>query len=156
MLTRTHLHIAPLARLGREMDRLFESMISGEPGRSPFGAATQSVSTPLNLWEDDESLYAETELPGVNLEDIAIHVADDLLTIKGIRTIARAEGARLLRRERGSGRFERNVHLPSGVDVEAVEATLNNGVLTVTLPKIKAPVPRKIEVKVLTDESGGA
>ena len=68
---------------------------------------------------------------------------------KGSREVAIPDGAKVLRRERGSGTFERKTALPVEVDVDQVEATLRDGVLTVKLPKVAARRPRKVEIKAL-------
>ena len=58
-----------------------------------------------------------------------------------------AEGVTFHRRERGVGKFSRVLHLPVEIDADKVKATLWHGVLTITLPKAQAVLPRKIEVQ---------
>lgn len=130
-----------LMHLRTEMDRLMDDVL-GRQGlqRTPSYPA-------LNLWEQDQELVAEAELPGVRQEDLEISVVGAELTIKGRRPEFTDNGLTLHRRERGSGEFVRVVRLPVEIDAEKVQATLNDGVLRITLPKAEAVRPKKIEVK---------
>jgi len=150
MLTRARRSTTdPFVALTGEMDRLFESMFSWPPRLHVTEAQARWFSAPLNLWEDDQNVYAETELPGVKMDDLEILVTGDELRIKGKREIDLPKDARVLRCERGSGSFERMTNLPSEIDVDKVEASMRDGVLTVTLPKVEARRPRKVAVKAL-------
>ena len=128
-----------------EVDRLFTDVF----GASPVAAVAGRVGgfPALNVWEDAEHVRIEAELPGLKLSDIEVVVDDHDLTIKGNRQVAAVEGVSFHRRERGVGAFSRTVRLPVAIDAEHVEATLNHGVLQVTLPKAPEARPRKIEVK---------
>jgi HSP20 family protein len=76
-----------------------------------------------------------------------VQVHGDELTISGQRGDTRGDQATFHRRERGSGRFRRSIGLPIPIDAERVEATLKDGVLTLTLPKSQSAKPRKIDVR---------
>jgi HSP20 family protein len=103
---------------------------------------------PVNLWEDDNFVYAEAELPGLKLPDLEITVsADNQLTLKGKREPAAPEKAEWHRQERGFGKFEKTIGLPVSVDASKVEARLENGVLTIKMAKSPAAKPKKIPVK---------
>ncbi len=134
-----------LARLQNEVNRLF--------GRQGRNGNENRLGVPagypaLNMWQDDNNLIVEAELPGMELEDIEIFVDDgNQLTIKGERKAPVRETGAWHRRERGFGNFVRTVELPSMVNAEKVEAVLKNGVLTMTLPKPEEVKPRKITVK---------
>lgn len=131
-----------MGRFQREMDRLFERW--GFRDRPAL-----AVSYPaLNLWEDENYLYAEAELPGLKMEDLEIFVTGvDQLTLKGNREPLSLEEVEWHRQERGFGRFERVIALPVGVDAAKVEARLESGVLTIKMPKTEAAKPKKIPVK---------
>ena len=88
-----------------------------------------------------------SEIPGVTQEDLEILVVGNELTIKGRRGTAEEEDASYHRRERGTGEFSRTVTLPVDIKAEAVDATLKDGVLTLSLPKADEARPRKITVK---------
>lgn len=131
-------------RLQGEMNRLFGRYGIGDAGGRP------SAGFPaLDLWEDDENLYVEAELPGMELSDLEIFVnGDDQLSLKGERKAPSLEKASWHRRERGFGNFSRIMTLPQHVDAEEVQAEFKNGVLTLTMPKKAQSKPRRIEVKV--------
>ena len=103
--------------------------------------------TPLaDVEETDEAYLVEIELPGVKREDVDIEVAGQLLTVRGDRKEKERVGI-LRRRERTVGHFSYEVTLPSGIDEDAVEAHLDEGVLHVRLPKPERDRPRRIEIR---------
>jgi HSP20 family protein len=103
---------------------------------------------PVNLWEDDDFVYADAELPGLKLPDLEITVtADNQLCLKGKRGPTAPEKVEWHRQERGFGSFERTIGLPVSVDASKVEARLENGVLTIKMAKSPAAKPKKIPVK---------
>jgi HSP20 family protein len=107
-------------------------------------------SFPINVWQDENALYVEGDLPGVDRATLEVTVTGgDQLAIKATRPApAKAEGVFWLRQELPAGIFARTLTLPLPVDTEKVEATYTNGVLKVTLPKIPAVKPHTIPVKV--------
>lgn len=133
---------AEMNRLGRELDRLFSRSSNGM-GHS-FAAGGYPA---LNLWEDQDNLYAEAELPGFSLDNLEIYVTGNQLTIKGERLPPERENGMWHRQERGYGKFSRMIELPGDIDSDKVSAQFNHGVLQVTLPKSEAVKPRRIEVK---------
>ena len=127
----------------REMDQLFHDFF-GNGGAE----ASVSVAVPaLNIWEDAQNFYVEAEVPGIKIEQIEISVAGDQFTLRGERTSDEKEGVACHRRERQFGEFTRVTRLPAAIDPSKVQATLKNGVLTITLPKSEHARPRRIEVK---------
>jgi HSP20 family protein len=129
-------------RILNHMDRLF--------GPAGFDAppAPGPAYPPLNVWEDDDALYVEAELPGLVRDELDVAVAEgDQLTIAGERKPAGPDAAARLRQERWYGRFSRTVTLPTAVDADRVEARYDAGVLTLTLPKSEAVKPKRIAVR---------
>jgi HSP20 family protein len=128
--------------LQNEMNRLFDSF---------FGRQTPVKRTTfpaLNVSQDNDHLYVNAELPGIEVKDIEINVDAETLQIKGERKLEEAEkNVRYHRQERGSGIFNRTIQLPFPVNTEKVSAEINLGVLTITLPKADEAKPRKINVK---------
>jgi HSP20 family protein len=98
---------------------------------------------PFAVWEDEDAVRVEIDAPGVTGEDIDVSVHENLLTVRGERKARREGGCD----SRTYGRFEQRLTLPAPVDAAGVEATLADGVLTVTLLKSEAAKPRKIAVK---------
>jgi HSP20 family protein len=140
----------PLNQLRDEMSRVFEDFVRGAPLLNRLGLPAAGLFPAMNLWEDEQKLYAEAELPGFNLNDLEIFVVGNELTIKGERQEEHREKAAYHRRERTLGTFSRIVRLPIEIDADGVEATLKDGVLTITLPKSEQARPRKVQVKALT------
>lgn len=125
-----------------EVDRLFGEVFSGLPA-----AGFVSAYPALNVWEDAEHIRVEAELPGLKLADLEVMINENDLTIRGRRDSDDAEGVTYHRRERGVGAFSRTIRLPVAIDADHVEATMNQGVLLITLPKAPEARPRKIEIR---------
>jgi HSP20 family protein len=113
----------------------------GEELRGTWG----SSSFPFSIWQDENHVFVESELPGVSDKDLDLTVHNGVLTIKAERSDE--EGRVYLYNGRRFGRFERAVTLPETVDSEQVEATLTNGVLRVVLGKHAEARPKKITLK---------
>ena len=134
----SHSALAQMNRLRDELDRVF--------GVDTQQWARTTAFPPVNIWEDENGFYVEAELPGLSMDDLEIYIHDgDELSIKGVRKESEIEGT-WRRQERGHGEFSRTFKLSDVVDVQKVSAELNNGILTITLPKSEAVKPRKIEI----------
>jgi HSP20 family protein len=141
----------PVSRLRGEVDRAFNHVFGTFPLRRDLGVRTVVMgrSFPMmNVWDAGETLFAEAEVPGLRMGDIEILIRGSELTIQGERKEVDRKGVTYHRRERGAGSFCSRVELPVEIDVDKVEATLENGVLTLVMPKASSALPRKIEVKV--------
>lgn len=135
-------------RIWDEMDRLL-GVRPASGVSAPFPA--------INLWEDDENLYAEAELPGMTQDKIEVTVAEgDQLTIAGERQPAAIQGSICHRQESGYGRFSRTVTIPVVVDADKVEANYADGVLSLTLPKSEMAKPKRITVKAVESQAVAA
>lgn len=99
------------------------------------------------IYDAGEQLMLKAELPGLNEKTLNLSMHEDVLTISGERPAKPQEGYTLHRQERGAARFSRSFALPYRVDAERVVANLENGVLTVTLPKHPQEKPRQIAVR---------
>jgi HSP20 family protein len=105
----------------------------------------------VDVSDSQDAVVLQAELPGVAPEQVDVSVENSVLTISGEKKHVHEEGkdgSEYHLVERRYGRFERSFSLPRTVDSEKVDATVTNGVLTVTLPKVEAAKPRKIAVKV--------
>ena len=129
---------ADLNRMQRELERGF---FSGRGKPADFAPA-------VDVHEDDEALVLRAELPGVKQTDIDIQIDGNVLTLKGERKLeAEQKGRRYHRVERSFGTFVRQFQLPTNVDAQAIDANLEQGILTLRLPKKAETKTRKIEVK---------
>jgi HSP20 family protein len=135
-----------MARLSAEIDRLFDGAPSTVKSN---GAALWDPA--VDVAEDAEKIVIHADLPGVDQQGLDIELEQNVLTIKGARTLAReakATGEAYRRYERTAGTFARSFKLPPTVDGAKIAAALKDGVLTVTLPKRAEAQPHKIKVSV--------
>jgi HSP20 family protein len=102
----------------------------------------------MDVAETDKEIEITAELPGLEEKDVQINVSDNILTIRGEKkaeTEQEDKNYRLI--ERSYGAFERSLELPEGVDADAIDATIDKGVLKVVVPKPAPAQAKKIEVK---------
>jgi HSP20 family protein len=143
-MVRTRFPFAPLASTAfNRSDSLFDRFFGDDgEGLQPSWVPSR---LPLAMWQDDDKFYVEAEIPGVTDQDVEIKVHNGVLTIKAERRPE--DGRSYLYNGRLFGRFEQAVLLPEIVDSEKVEATLNRGVLHLTLPKHPAARTKKITLR---------
>lgn len=149
MAYRTHLDLEQ--RL-RELQRMIPT-----PETESAGASTSSTRSegevfapPIDVFQDDEELVIELELPGVDIErDLEVSVHDGMLTVEGSRQSSRSvERGSAYVTERRTGSFSRSLSLPDGIDEDEIRADYEHGVLAIrlTLPRPEASSPRRIDV----------
>jgi HSP20 family protein len=132
-------------RTHHDMKRLLQHLDTRGPA-GHFGVP--AAYPPVNVWDDDENIYLEAELPGITRENLEITVTDgNQLTLKGQRKPAETGQTTWHRQERGFGSFSRTLTLPVLVDSDRIEARFQLGDLHVKLPKSPKAKPRRIEVK---------
>jgi HSP20 family protein len=141
MLYRTSANI-PVFGLRREIDRLFEDTFGGREGGSAWTPA-------VDIKENQNELTFDVELPGINPENVEITADNGVLTIRGEKHSERKEDddSRYHIVERSYGSFTRSFQLPQNIDESKIEATCNNGILSVHVPKAALPQPKKIQIK---------
>ena len=102
----------------------------------------------LDIKETEERFEVTVDLPGMRSDDVEVTFEDGTLTIRGARELTREEGeeGQYHRIERSYGSFARSVRLPRVADPERIEASFDNGVLTVLVPKREEAKARTIEV----------
>ncbi len=126
----------------RDVDSLFDTFLGGTVAGRVRRAPVMDMRDSAN-----ESVIA-MELPGVAKEDIKISIDKGILSISGERKDpGLPEGSRPLRNEISYGTFVRTLELPHPVHAEAISAELNNGILTLVLPKAEEARPRAISIK---------
>ncbi|RPH71593.1 MAG: Hsp20/alpha crystallin family protein [Myxococcaceae bacterium] len=110
----------------------------------------QKVIPPFEVREMKDRFVFQADLPGVEVKDIEILLTGNRLTIIGTRLdkVEKGEEGEYYARERFYGRFTRSFTLPEGADLNAVQAHLASGVLTIVFPKVPAVQPKKIPVTV--------
>ena len=132
-----------LERMRQQMDSLFSQLSD-----SDYAGSRAGVFPAINLTEDADSYYVRAELPGVKAADLDIQATSKGLSIAGERKLAvEGDNVRYHRRERDAGSFSRIIGLPGDIDADKVDARLENGILTVSVPKAEAAKPKQITVK---------
>ncbi len=129
----------------RDLDRFAERMLSSAVD---LGQAMRAM--PIDLYRAGDHWVLDCDLPGVDPGSVDVGVDGRVLTIRAQRT-ARGEETEWLAQERPTGVFARQLTLGNGVDLDRIEASYANGVLTLTLPVAEAAKPRRIAVN--TSES---
>jgi HSP20 family protein len=113
---------------------------------APRSEPTVVFLPPIDIFETDEGLVLLADLPGVTSETLELQVQDNKLTLFGRVQPPVGNGARLVHQEYQVGNFLRSFILSDEVDHERITAKLNQGVLEVTLPRVKRSEPRRIQV----------
>lgn len=134
-----------LSSLRQEMDRLWELTF---PGRSTTFFSGWSPA--LDLFDAEDKLIAKIELPGMKREEIDLSYQEGVLHVTGERKPDQALPKEIepYRSERFTGKFQRSITLPTPIQPDKIQASYQDGVLTVTLPKSEEARPHKVEVSV--------
>ncbi len=107
----------------------------------------QIVRPAVDIFEDESGITVHADMPGVSKERLNVKVEGDTLTIDGVADIPMPEGMEPLYAEVRATHYQRSFTLSPEMDVDQVDASLKNGVLTLRIPKREEHKPRKIEVK---------
>ena len=125
-------------------DRDWSSLFfAGSPSR-----ASTSFTPAVDVLEQGQAYLLRAEIPGIAPNEVDVQVENDVLTLRGERKHENQEEREGYRRvERSYGSFTRSFVLPQGTNVDAIEARAENGVLTISIPKVQTASARKVEVK---------
>ncbi len=133
-----------MERMSRQMNQLVNATF-GRPG---FWFTPARVFPAVNITEDKDTYYVRAELPGIKADDMDLQVNGRNLMISGERKIrSEGENAKYHRREREAGKFSRVISLPGDLNPDKIDATMVNGILTVSIGKSEASKPKQITVK---------
>lgn len=119
----------------RELDRLTEP---GWTGRTPV--------MPMDAYRSGDHFVVHLDLPGIQVETIDLTVEKNVLTISAERRWERSEDLEVVVSERPQGSFSRQLFLGEGLDADNIEASYENGVLTVSVPVAEQAKPRKVQI----------
>lgn len=123
--------------LPREVERLFDEMIHRPWG---FCRDVRGWNPSIDFCETEEAFILEADLPGVKAADVKVEVENGDLVLQGRRTLETSHSdGRFHTMERSSGEFVRRIRIANVVDKAAIQAEFHDGVLRVTLPKLKKP-----------------
>jgi HSP20 family protein len=133
-----------MLNLRRTVDRLFDNVTPDHEWAQPtlWGLAVDMV-------ENKDDFVVKASVPGINPDDLDISYSDDTLTIKGeIKQDKEVKEDQYHLRERRYGAFMRTITLPNKIKGDAIEASYQNGVVTLRLPKAEEVKPKRIAIKV--------
>jgi HSP20 family protein len=128
-----------MRRLQDEVNRVFSSSAAGARALGP------AEFPAINAFANEDGIAITAELPGVKADDLDISVVQGGLTLRGRREVPE-EAKAYHRRERQQGEFVRTINLPFAVDPNRVEASLENGVLRLSLHRPEEEKPRRIKI----------
>ncbi len=123
----------------RDLDRLAQNLWSGETGRRMNGM-------PIDAYRQGETFYVNLDMPGVDPSSIELTVEKNVLTVSAERGHQWDDGVELIVNERPAGSFTRQLFLGETLDAEHIQASCENGVLTITIPVAEKAKPRKVEI----------
>jgi HSP20 family protein len=102
----------------------------------------------VDVYQEGNDIIVKSTIAGIEPENVDISISNDMLTIRGERKRDKTEkGREYFFQECYWGAFSRSIILPVEIDVKNIDATIKNGILTVTLPKLEAKTKKKIKVK---------
>jgi HSP20 family protein len=132
--------------LRQAMDKLFEDSFV-RPSRALYALGEVEVPA-LDVYQTPNEVVVKATLPGVKPEDVSIDIIGETLTIRGeSKAEQKIKKEDYLYQERRYGSFSRSVALPSGLKPDKAEATIEDGVLTLTIPRAEEIKPKAIKVK---------
>jgi len=133
--------------LREAMDRLFDESVVRPLGSHWMGDGGYGLAVDVQVEKDDYVIRAS--VPGLKPEDLQVEVIDNTVTLRGeIKAERKVEEENYLLQERRYGQFSRSVTLPTAVNSAKAEAVIENGVLTLRVPKAEEAKPKAISVKV--------
>lgn len=129
--------------LSRHVDEVFRELF---PSSKTLATRPTRSSRALQVDESEDAFTVRAALPGVRAEDLSLEVLDGKLSLAVTRNIEAPEGYQTVRSERRDLSLKRTLTLGRRVDVDAVSAAFENGILTITLPKRPEEKPRAISI----------
>jgi len=135
-----------LVTLRQAMDKLFADSFVRMPHESD--GADGVFAPAMDIYETPDKIGVKASMPGVKPENIDISIDQDTLLIKGeTKSEQETKDEKYVRRECRYGTFSRSVALPAGLKIDKAEATMENGVLTLEIPKAEEVKPRTVKIK---------
>jgi HSP20 family protein len=125
----------------RDLDRMTEQLLGATSGDTRVPRFM-----PMDLYRSGDHYVLHADLPGIDPGSVDVHVDNGTLTIRAERSGRTEQDVQWLTNERFVGTFQRQLSLGEGIDTEAISATYDNGVLSVTIPVAERAKPRRIEV----------
>jgi HSP20 family protein len=133
--------------LQERMSRIFDEALMQYKGSS--GLSSGAWFPPVDIYESGDKLVLKAELPGVDLDDVAVEVQENVITLKGERKLNKGTGRENYHRmERFYGSFQRVFSLPNVVDKNEISANFEDGVLEIKVPKVIEETQKSVKINV--------
>ncbi|MBS0202582.1 MAG: Hsp20/alpha crystallin family protein [Planctomycetes bacterium] len=137
-----------LTKLQNEMNRMIDGVFGPAVSFWPVSNRSTVPFPKLDVSETDSAIHISAELPGVKQDEIDVEIHADTMRVSGEKKDERVVNEHNFHAvERSFGRFDRTITLPAEVDSKQADATFKDGVLTISLPKLKPVAAHKIAVK---------
>ena len=127
----------------RELDRITDTAFKGWP---------QSAGLAMDAYRSGDTFVVHFDLPGVDRDSIELTIEKNVLTVQAERHWTRTEGDEVVISERAHGTFRRQLFLGENLDTDRIDATYDNGVLTLRVPVAEKAKARKVSVNTGTSE----
>ncbi|MBA3019084.1 MAG: Hsp20/alpha crystallin family protein [Proteobacteria bacterium] len=103
----------------------------------------------VDIFDTNNAIVIKAELPGIKKDDVSVDVKDNVLTIKGERSLSKEiKEENYYRKERSFGKFQRSFTLPEAIEPAGIKANFKNGVLEIEVPKAEEKKPKQISINV--------
>ena len=130
----------------RDFDRLTQQV---------WGGVSRGASVvPVDAYRQGDHFVVRFDLPGISPESVDVTVEKNVLKVSATRSWEPEEGTQVLLAQRPQGTFSRQLYLGRALDTDRIEASWDNGVLTVTIPVLESAKPRRVEIT--TGSASGA
>lgn len=135
-----------MVSLRQAMDRLFEDSVVKTAGYpSDF---TETLAPRVDIYQTQDAVKVKAVLPGLNSDDVSVDINENVLTLKGeFKNEEEAKDGDYLYQERRYGNFCRSFTLPNGIKIDKADAVMEDGILTISIPKAEEAKPRTIKIK---------
>jgi len=149
-MLRTHVNVNPNQEI-RTVEEMFDRLF-GQPSRP----VSSSLVLPVDIIERDGNLVVNAAVPGMDPEALDISIENNVLSIRGELSSATpySESDKVYRREVSYGAFNRSIRLPENLDLGAVSAEFNHGMVSVTIPRVPEQKPQAFKVPVRSSSAG--
>jgi HSP20 family protein len=140
--------VPPPMAFAPEIDRFIDRVFNNPFLNMPMTPVESVWAPALDYSETDKGYVCRLEVPGIPKENLDLNLTGQVLTVSGHRDLKREhETEAFYVQERQIGRFVRSIRLPGPVAEAGIEATVNDGVMTITLPRLEVTPKSRITIK---------
>ena len=138
-----------LSSIRKEMDRLFEDMLSGDRDWMGLHSMGGMWTPAVEIEETDQELVLKAEIPGIDVKDLDVEVSEDRVTISGEHKEEKQtedKEKNYFHSEFHYGKFHRVVPLPMNIRTDKIGSDFKHGVLTLTMPKVETAPKKAVKI----------